>query len=84
MKIEVVFPLLNRNEVANEEWKNLDWGKAKRHARRLENSIAKAVNHHDFTQIAKLRRIWNSSKLVKLLAVRKVTQDNRSSLYISI
>jgi len=77
MKIEVVFPSMNRNEVANEEWKNLDWGKAKRHARRLENSIAKAVNHHDFTQVAKLRRIWNSSKSVKLLAVRKVTQDNR-------
>lgn len=77
MRIEVVFPSLNRNEVANEEWKNLDWGKAKKHARRLENSIAKAVNYHDFTQVAKLRRIWNSSKLVKLLAVRKVTMDNR-------
>jgi RNA-directed DNA polymerase len=77
MKIEAVFPSLNRNEVANEEWKNLNWGKAKKYARRLENSIAKAVNHHDFTQVAKLRRIWNSSKLVKLLAVRKVTQDNR-------
>jgi hypothetical protein len=65
MKIDGVFPFLNRNFVRSEEWKNLDWGKARKHARRLENSIAKAVNHHDFVQVAKLRRIWNSSKLVK-------------------
>jgi RNA-directed DNA polymerase len=49
----------------------------RKYARRLENSIAKAASHHDFAQVDKLRRIWNSSKLIKLLAVRKVTQDNR-------
>ena len=77
MKIASVFPLLNRNEVANEEWRNINWSWAAKHMRRLENSIAKAVEHHDFVQVAKLRRIWESSKLIKLLAVRKVTQDNR-------
>jgi RNA-directed DNA polymerase len=35
------------------------------------------VEHHDFKQVNKLRRIWNGGKLIKLLAVRKVTQDNR-------
>ena len=49
----------------------------RKYARRLENSIAKAVEYHDFAQVNKLRRIWNTSKLIKLLAVRKVTQDNR-------
>ena len=77
MKIASVFPLLNRNEVANEAWRNINWSWAAKQMRRLENSIAKAVEYHDFVQVAKLRRIWESSKLIKLLAVRKVTQDNR-------
>jgi len=77
MKIDDVFPLRNRNEVKDEEWRNIDWGMVRKHTRRLENSIAKAVEYHDFKQVAKLRRIWNTSKLVKLLAIRKVTQDNR-------
>ena len=68
----------NRNEAYDDiEWQDIDWKAVRKYTRRLENSIAKAVEYHDFTQVKKLRRIWNSSKLVKLLAVRKVTQDNR-------
>ncbi len=77
MKIGNVFPLWNGNEETNTEWRDINWGRVRRYARRLENSIAKAVKHHDFTQVNKLRRIWYSSSLIKLLAVRKVTQDNR-------
>jgi len=70
--------LRNRNEAYDDtEWQNIDWMFVRKHQRRLENSIAKAVEFHDFVQVKKLRRIWNSSKLIKLLAVRKVTQDNR-------
>ncbi len=68
----------NRNEAYDDtEWQSINWVLVRKYTRRLENSIAKAVEYHDFTQVKKLRRIWNSSKLVKLLAVRKVTQDNR-------
>jgi len=68
----------NRNEAYDDiEWQAIDWKAVRRYTRRLENSIAKAVEYHDFTKVKKFRRIWNSSKLVKLLAVRKVTQDNR-------
>ena len=68
----------NRNEAYDDiDWQDIDWKAVRKYTRRLENSIAKAVEYHDFTQVKKLRRIWNSSKLVKLLAVRKVTQDNR-------
>ena len=68
----------NRNEAYEDtKWQDIDWKAVRKYTRRLENSIAKAVEYHDFAQVKKLRRIWNSSKLVKLLAVRKVTQDNR-------
>jgi hypothetical protein len=43
MKIEKTFPLVNRNEVANVKWRNINWSRAAKHMRRLENSIAKAV-----------------------------------------
>jgi len=77
MKIGNVFPLLNSNEETDTNWRDINWGRVRKYARRLENSIAKAVEHHDFDQVNKLRRIWESSKLIKLLAVRRVTQDNR-------
>ena len=68
----------NRNEAYDDiKWQDIDWKAVRKYTRRLENSIAKAVEYHDFVQVKKFRRIWNSSKLVKLLAVRKVTQDNR-------
>jgi len=65
------------NEETDTQWRDINWGRVRRYARRLENSIAKAAPHHDFAQVNKLRRIWNGSQLIKLLAVRKVTQDNR-------
>ncbi|HEW97491.1 MAG: group II intron reverse transcriptase/maturase [Candidatus Parabeggiatoa sp. nov. 3] len=79
MNIDSIYPSLfwNSNEVKDVEWRDINWMLVRKHTRRLENSIAKAVEYHDFEQVRKLRRIWNSSKLVKLLAVRKVTQDNR-------
>jgi len=77
MKIGNAFPLTNRNEETDVDWRDIKWSRVRKYARRLENSIAKAVEHHDFAQVDKLRRIWNGSKLIKLLAVRKVTQDNR-------
>ncbi|HEW98598.1 MAG: group II intron reverse transcriptase/maturase [Candidatus Parabeggiatoa sp. nov. 3] len=84
MKIESLFPKRNRNEVKDVEWRDINWMLVRKHTRRLENSIAKAVEYHDFEQVKKLRRIWNSSKLVKLLAVRKVTQDNRGKRTASV
>jgi len=77
-KLQHAFPFWNRNE-AHEgiEWQNINWVLVRKYTRRLENSIAKAVEYHEFKLVNKLRRIWNSSKLVKLLAVRKITQDNR-------
>jgi RNA-directed DNA polymerase len=78
MKIQTAFPLWNSNEDnQKKEWSAINWRTVKTFARRLENSIAKAVKHGDWDQVHKLRRIWNSSKLVKLLAVRGPTQDNK-------
>ncbi len=76
-KLQNAFPFWKGNEAKDIKWQDINWVSVRKYTRRLENSIAKAVEYHDFNQVKKLRRIWNSSKLVKLLAVRKVTQDNR-------
>jgi len=59
------------------KWNQINWVKVEKFVLRLERSIAKAVEHHDFATVAKLRRIFRTSNNVRLLSVRKVTQDNR-------
>jgi len=54
MKIESVFPCRNSNEVKDIEWQNINWVLVRKYTRRLENSIAKAVEYHDFNQVSKL------------------------------
>ncbi|RKZ54192.1 MAG: hypothetical protein DRR16_01280 [Candidatus Parabeggiatoa sp. nov. 3] len=42
----------NRNEAYDDiEWQDIDWKAVRRYTRRLENSIAKAVEYHDFKQV---------------------------------
>jgi RNA-directed DNA polymerase len=60
-----------------QKWNKIHWVKVEKFVLRLERSIAKAVEHHDFATVAKLRRIFRTSNNVRLLSVRKVTQDNR-------
>ena len=44
----------NRNEAYDDiEWQDIDWKAVRKYTRRLENSIAKAVEYHDFTQVKK-------------------------------
>ena len=39
----------NRNEAYDDiEWQDIDWKAVRKYTRRLENSIAKAVEYHDF------------------------------------
>lgn len=61
----------------HQKWNQINWVKVEKFVLRLERSIAKAVEHHDFAKVAKLRRIFRTSNNVRLLSVRRVTQDNR-------
>ena len=68
MKIESAFPLVNRNEVANEQWRNINWNWAAKQMRRLENSIAKAVKYHDFVQVATLSQNLGIKQINKIIS----------------
>ena len=56
----------NRNEAYDDiEWQDIDWKAVRKYTRRLENSIAKAVEYHDIVMIQKhlkmLRRLTKQS-----------------------
>jgi RNA-directed DNA polymerase len=60
-----------------DEWKDIPWKKIERNVYKLQKRIYRASNRGDVKIVRKLQRLLIRSRSTKLLAVRKVTQDNR-------
>lgn len=58
-------------------WNNINWKQVNRHVFRLQKRIYQASQRGDRYTVAKLQKLLIKSWYGKLLAVRKVTQDNR-------
>jgi RNA-directed DNA polymerase len=58
-------------------WNTVRWREAKRHEFKLQRRIYQASRRGDAGRIHRLQRLLVSSQSAKLLAVRRVTQDNR-------
>ena len=59
------------------EWKDIPWRKLEIGIFKLQKRIYRASTRGDVKTVRKLQRLLIKSKAAKLLAVRKVTQDNR-------
>ncbi|NEP11587.1 MAG: hypothetical protein F6K14_15520 [Symploca sp. SIO2C1] len=59
------------------EWKQINWTKVQRKVFKLQKRIYKAVEIGDRAKAHKLQKLLVKSYYAKLLAVRKVTQDNQ-------
>ena len=59
------------------EWSNLPWRKLEQSVFKLQKRIYKASARGDTKTIHRLQRLLMKSEAARLLAVRKVTQDNR-------
>ncbi|WP_193196206.1 group II intron reverse transcriptase/maturase [Nostoc sp. MG11] len=59
------------------EWKNLPWRKLEVQVFKLQKRIYQASIRGDVKTVRRLQRLLIKSRAAKLLAVRKVTQDNR-------
>lgn len=59
------------------EWKDISWRTAERKVFKLQKRIYQASQHDNQVQVRKLQKLLISSRCAKLLAVRKVTQDNK-------
>ena len=67
----------NTREKSMVEWKNINWRKAERVVFKLQKRIYRASERGDVKTVRKLQKTLMKSWYAKLLAVRKVTQDNK-------
>lgn len=60
-----------------DSWETLPWRKLQQKVFRLQKRIYQASTASDYNEVHTLQRLLLKSRAAKLLAVRKVTQDNR-------
>src|SRR5215470_14148201 len=61
----------------SEEWAELPWRKLEQHQYRLQKRIFKASERDDLKTVHKLQKLLMKSRSARLLAVRRVTQENQ-------
>jgi RNA-directed DNA polymerase len=58
-------------------WQDIPWKKVQRHVFRLQKRMYRAAQREDVRTVHKLQNLLSKSWYARLLAVRRVTQDNR-------
>lgn len=61
------------------EWNMVDWKSVEKTVFKLQKRIYRAAKEGDIHQIRKLQKTLIKSYSARLLAVRKITQDNKGS-----
>jgi RNA-directed DNA polymerase len=59
------------------EWETINWAKVQRNVFKLQKRIYQASERGDVKAVRKLQRLLTNSWYAKVLAVRKVTQNNK-------
>lgn len=67
---------MENQKLENYKWNHLPWRKMEQYVFRLQTLIYKASKENDIKKTRKLQRILLDSLQAKILATRKVTQDN--------
>jgi RNA-directed DNA polymerase len=72
-------PRKNQKEIdpESETWNKLPWRKFEQHVYRIQKRIFRASQHGNTRAVQKLQKLLMKSEAAKLLAVRRVTQDNQ-------
>jgi RNA-directed DNA polymerase len=63
--------------MGSDEWKTINWKQIQKNVYRLQTRIFKAKRRGDTKQVHRLQKLMIKSRSAKLLAVRRVTQDNQ-------
>src|SRR6266851_2251021 len=67
-------PALDRE---SESWNKLPWRKFEQHVYRIQKRIFKAKQRSNQRAVHKLQKLLTKSRAARMLAVRRVTQDNQ-------
>src|SRR2546423_6393022 len=62
---------------ASESWHKLPWRRFEQQVYRLQKRIFQASHHGNIQVVHKLQKLLMKSRAARLLAVRRVTQDNQ-------
>jgi hypothetical protein len=62
---------------ASEGWRTLPWRKFEQHVYRIQKRIFRASQHGNIQAAHKLQKLLMKSRAARLLAVRRVTQENQ-------
>ena len=63
--------------VPDVEWRNIDWKKVQRRVFKLQRLIYKASSRGEHSKMRRYQKLLTKSYNARLLAVRRVTQDNQ-------
>src|ERR1700694_392132 len=70
-------PRKQETEAESVAWKQLPWRKLEQHVFRIQKRIYRASQRGETRKVEKLQKLLMKSKAARLLAVRRVTQDNQ-------
>ncbi|KKL61433.1 hypothetical protein LCGC14_2195370 [marine sediment metagenome] len=59
------------------DWENIQWDVFKRHVRRLQERIFRATRDKDWARVKNLQKLLVRSHSARLLAVKRITQENK-------
>src|SRR5207245_5130286 len=62
---------------ASETWNKLPWKKLEKHTFRIQKRIYRASQRGNVRAVHKLQKLLTKSEAARLVAVRRVTQDNQ-------
>ena len=62
-------------------WQDIPWKKVQRHVFRLQKRIYRATQRGDVRTARKLQKLLMKSWYARLLAVRRISQDNRGKTH---
>src|SRR5271165_6057694 len=62
---------------ASETWSMVPWKKLEQHCFRIQKRIYRASQRGNYRAVQKLQKLLMKSEAARLLAVRRVTQDNQ-------
>ena len=68
---------MNTDLIPMYKWSDINWLKAEKFVFKLQKRIKRASERGDVKTVRKLQKTLMKSWYAKLLAVRKVTQDNK-------
>ena len=64
-------------EMGSEAWTKLPWKKLEKHVYRIQKRIYRASQRDNLRAVHKLQKLLMKSEAARLVAVRRVTQENQ-------